>query len=118
MAMKTPNPRQHSEVATNAAGIDWPSVLAEHERWLRTVVCARLGEPQAIDEVMQEVSLAAIRQRAPISDPAKVGAWLYRLAVRHSLLHRRKQGRKRKLIDRYAGTLFGQWNPTIGQPIR
>ena len=28
--------------------------------------------------------------------------WLYRLAVTCSLLHRRKQGRGRKLIDRYA----------------
>ena len=28
--------------------------------------------------------------------------WLYRLAVTYSLLYRRKQGRVRKLIDRYA----------------
>jgi hypothetical protein len=42
--------------------IDWPSVLARHDRWLRTVVGARLGEPQAVDEVMQEVSLAAVAQ--------------------------------------------------------
>ena len=40
-----------------------------------------LGEPQAVDEVMQEVSLAAVRQKAPINDPSKVAAWLYRLAV-------------------------------------
>jgi RNA polymerase sigma-70 factor (ECF subfamily) len=31
-----------------------------------------------------------------------VAPWLYRLAVRQSLLYRRKQGRRRKLIDRYA----------------
>ena len=29
-------------------------MLAEHDRWLRTVVFARVGEPQAVDEVMQE----------------------------------------------------------------
>jgi RNA polymerase sigma-70 factor (ECF subfamily) len=75
--------------------------LVEHERWLRTVVCARVGEPQAIDEVMQEMSLAAVRQHAPLDDAAKVAPWLYRLAVRYSLLYRRKQGRRRKLIDRY-----------------
>jgi RNA polymerase sigma-70 factor (ECF subfamily) len=61
-----------------------------------------VGEPQAIDEVMQEVSLAAVRQHAPLGDTAKVGPWLYRLAVRYSLLYRRKQGRRRKLVDRYA----------------
>ena len=100
--MTMPNPHPEPEAGAGAVQIDWPSVLAEHERWLRAVVYARVGEPQAIDEVMQEVSLAAVRQHAPLADPAKVAPWLYRLAVRQSLLYRRKQGRGRKLIDRYA----------------
>ena len=50
---------------------------------------------------MQEVSLAAVRQQAPINDVEKVTPWLYRLAVMQSLLYRRKQGRRRKLIDRF-----------------
>ncbi len=102
MAMTTPDPRRQPQAGVDTASIDWPHVLAEHERWLRTVVCARVGEPQAIDEVMQEVSLAAVKQHAPLGDVAKVAPWLYRLAVRYSLLYRRKQGRRRKLIDRYA----------------
>jgi RNA polymerase sigma factor (sigma-70 family) len=85
-----------------AAAIDWPSVLAEHGRWIRTVIAARLGEPQAVDDVMQEVALAAVRQQSPLNDPAKVAPWLYQLAVRQTLLYRRKQGRRRKLVDRYA----------------
>ncbi|QDV37367.1 RNA polymerase sigma factor [Tautonia plasticadhaerens] len=88
--------------ASRDGSIDWSAVLAEHGRWLRTVIRARLGEPQGVDEVMQEVSLAAVAQQAPIVDPARVGGWLYRLAVRHALLHRRSQGRRRKLVDRYA----------------
>ena len=93
---------------TNPAGgagplpaIDWSVVLAEHERWLRTVVLARLGEPQAVDEVMQEVSLAAVRGQAPPNDPNKVAPWLYGLAVRQALLYRRKQGRRRKMVQRF-----------------
>jgi len=82
--------------------IDWQAALAEHNQWLRTVVYARVGEPEAVDEVMQEVSLAAVEQRSPLSDPTKVAPWLYRLAVTQSLLYRRKQGRRRKLTDRYA----------------
>jgi len=82
--------------------IDWQAVLARHGQWLRTVVYARVGEPQAVDEVMQEVSLAAVRQRSPIADPGKIAPWLYRLAVTQSLLYRRKQGRRRKLTERYA----------------
>src|SRR5438132_7716422 len=64
--------------------IDWAATLAAHDRWLRTVVLARLGERQAVDEVMQEVALAAIAQRAPLHDLGRVGAWLYRLAVRQA----------------------------------
>ncbi len=83
------------------AAIDWSAALATHERWLRTVVLSRLGEPQAVDEVMQEVSLAAVAQRAPLQDATKVAPWLYRLAVTQSLLYRRKRGRQKKLADRY-----------------
>jgi RNA polymerase sigma-70 factor (ECF subfamily) len=85
-----------------ALKIDWQAVLAQHDRWLRTVVYCRLGEPQAVDDVMQEVSLAAVRQQAPLEDPAKVAPWLYRLAVTQCLLYRRKRGRQRKLVEGYA----------------
>jgi RNA polymerase sigma factor (sigma-70 family) len=106
MAMMQPDtsrkPEVSSGVAATADVIDWPRALAEHDRWLRTVIFARLGEPQGVDEVMQEVSMAAIRQKAPLNDVNKVSAWLYRLAVTQSLLHRRKLGRQRKLVDRFA----------------
>ncbi|HEX3724609.1 MAG TPA: RNA polymerase sigma factor [Pirellulales bacterium] len=82
--------------------LDWQAVLEHHDRWLRTVVVARVGERGAVDEVMQEVALAAIRQRAPVIDPAKIAPWLYRVALTQSLLYRRKQGRRRKLAASYA----------------
>ena len=82
--------------------IDWPSVLATNDRWLRTVVGARVGEPQAVDEVMQEVSLAVVRGQAPPRDINRISPWLYQLAVRQSLLYRRKAGRRRKLVGQYA----------------
>ena len=88
--------------------IDWNAALAQHDRWLRTVVLARVGEPQAVDEVVQEVALAAVRQSAPLADPGKVAPWLYRLAVRHALLYRRKCGRRRRLTDRYTEQVRGQ----------
>ncbi len=81
--------------------IDWASTLLGHERWLRTVVAARLGERQAVDEVLQEVSLAAIGTKAVI-DPERVSGWLYRLAIRKTLLYRRGRGRHHKLVGRYA----------------
>jgi RNA polymerase sigma-70 factor (ECF subfamily) len=88
--------------AMPAEAIDWQATLAKHERWLRTVIAARLGQPSAVEDVMQEVALAAVRQHAPINDPTKVAPWLYRLAVMNTLMYRRKMGRRRKLTARYA----------------
>jgi RNA polymerase sigma-70 factor (ECF subfamily) len=85
---------------TAAPSIDWHAALTLHDRWLRTVVLARLHEAQAVDDVMQEVALAAVRQAAPLADVAKLAPWLYQLAVRQSLLYRRKCGRRRKLLGR------------------
>ncbi len=82
--------------------LDWPAILAAHERWLRRVVATRVQERQAVDEVMQEVALAAVAQRSPLLNPGRLVGWLYRLAVRQALLYRRKVGRQRALVGRYA----------------
>lgn len=95
-------PTGASQDAAQRPKIDWQAALAEHAQWLRTVIYARVREPEAVDDIMQEVSLAAVEQKAPISDPNKIAPWLYRLAVTQSLLYRRKLGRRRKLKDRYA----------------
>ena len=100
--MTQPDPTGRAVRSAQPSKVDWQAALAEHDRWLRTVVLARLGEPQAVDEVIQEVALAAVRQKAPLEDPQKVAPWLYRLAVTQSLLYRRKRGRQRKLTDAYA----------------
>lgn len=82
--------------------LDLTMVLRQHDRWLRTVVYARVGEWEAVDDVMQEVALAAIRHWAILPESGRMGPWLYRVAVRQSLLYRRKAGRRRKLADGYA----------------
>lgn len=102
------NRRHDSDADSGRFGqspIDWQAALKAHDRWLRTVVYTRLREPEAVDEVMQEVALAAVRQAAPLADPSKVAPWLYRLAVRQALLYRRKCGRRRRLTARYADRL-------------
>jgi RNA polymerase sigma-70 factor, ECF subfamily len=88
--------------ATGSLIVDWPAILAAHEGWLRRVVTTRVRERQAVDEVMQEVALAAVQQRSPLLNPGRLMGWLYRLAVRQALLYRRKAGRHRALIGRYA----------------
>lgn len=83
----------------DAAGRDWSARLAEHARWLRTVITARSGDANAVDEIYQEIALAAVRQNPDVAD-VRIASWLYRLAVRQSLLYRRRLGRQRKLRQR------------------
>ena len=81
----------------------WVEALQRHTGWLRRVVSTRVGEPQAVDEVMQEVSLAvALSPDARAAGHLNPAAWLYRVAVRQALLYRRKSGRRRKLLDAFA----------------
>jgi RNA polymerase sigma-70 factor (ECF subfamily) len=101
MSEPSRSPTTEPEMAS-AGALDWGATLALHDRWLRRVVSSRLGEPQAVDEVMQDVALAAVAQRSPLHNPARVAVWLYRLAVRHVLIYRRKSGRHRGLVARYA----------------
>lgn len=85
-------------VETNGhAVIDWDGALRAHEAWLRKVVRGRLGQADLVDDVMQNVALAALRGEQRPRDPAKVAPWLYRVAVKQCLMQRRSLGRRRKL---------------------
>jgi RNA polymerase sigma-70 factor (ECF subfamily) len=85
----------------DANQVDWPALLAQHGRWLRTVVLARVGEAAAADDVLQEVAAAAIEKGHQLRSASSAAPWLYRLAVMAALQYRRRQGRRRKLLDRY-----------------
>jgi len=87
---------------SNGRAIDWEAELAAHRGWLRTVIYARLGEPAAVDDVFQNVALAAVGTQAGVSCRERIPAWLYRIAVRQALLHRRRMGRERRRLHRYA----------------
>src|SRR3954467_11528033 len=97
-------PRDESTVTrsqTGAGPIDWPAELERHGRWLRTVALARVGDAAAADDVMQEVAKAAVEKGHQLRDRRSVAAWLYRLTVVGALQYRRRQGRRRKLLERY-----------------
>ncbi len=97
--------RDDSSVRRNeptANSIDWPAELDRHGRWLRTVALARVGEAAAADDVLQDVSMTALEKGHQLRDPTRIAGWLYRLVVVAALQHRRRQGRRKKLLDRYA----------------
>lgn len=72
------------------------ALTTTHRRWLRTALFARLQDADAVDEVMQELAVVVLRASAPVRDEARIGPWLYRVAVRQALLYRRSRGRSRK----------------------
>ena len=84
---------------SSSALFDPLEALPEHEAWLRTTLLARLGNRDEVEEVMQEVAVAAANQSAKEQPVEQVGPWLYRVAIRQMLLFRRKAGRRRKLVD-------------------
>lgn len=99
-------PRIDASGSDAAGAIDWEGALREHASWLRRVIYARVG-PGAVDDVWQELALAAVKQQAPLERREAIGPWLYRLAVRQALLYRRKLGRGRKLVNRFAANGVG-----------
>ena len=115
--MANDEPTQSNGLSADLPPIDWSAALAEHDRWLRTVAFSRLADRDAVDDVMQEVALAAVRQSAPLLDRSKVAPWLYRLVVRNVLLYRRKMGRRRKLADRFERHRLSDPTPAPPDPL-
>ncbi len=87
---------------TDCADIDWSAALIENEGWLRSVLAARLGERDAVDEVFQEVAVAAVSTKNPPTVVDRVAPWLYKVAVRRALMYRRSRGRQRRAMRSYA----------------
>jgi RNA polymerase sigma-70 factor (ECF subfamily) len=82
--------------------IDWAGELAAREVLLRRIILARTGAASAVDDVFQQVALAAVAQRAPLADPSKAAAWLHRLAVVHAARWCRQQSRSRRALAEWA----------------
>jgi RNA polymerase sigma-70 factor (ECF subfamily) len=97
--------------------VDWAAALAERRRWLRTVLLARLSDRQAVDEVLQEVALAAVRRGPQQLSEDGVSAWLYRVAVRQALLERRRTARADRRVVQYARRTEASYR-SAGDPLR
>jgi len=86
--------------ATNVC--DPLEAFPQHQAWLRTALLARLGCAHEVEEVMQEVAIAAATQSAKREPVERVAPWLYRVALRQVMLFRRKAGRRKRLIENAA----------------
>ncbi|MDZ4847668.1 MAG: sigma-70 family RNA polymerase sigma factor [Pirellulaceae bacterium] len=82
-----------------AAALNWTELLVEHRGWLGTVIRSRLRDASAVDDLLQEVAIAVLKQPNRPDKAEKVAPWLYRIAVRKVINYHRHVGRRRKLIE-------------------
>jgi len=91
----------------------WTQLMTDHRGWLGAVIFARVRDRDAVEEVLQETALAAVAGTHCV-DSEKMSRWLYRVAIRQSILYRRKQCRNTKKTEGYkAQTLVNQ--TTVGR---
>lgn len=93
-----------SAAATTELKMTPQAIFLQNESWLRTVVRSRIPEQDGVEDVMQNIALALVRQREALGDVGKLGAWLYQIAVRQILMYRRTTGRRRNFRKRLAET--------------
>jgi Sigma-70 region 2 len=81
-AVRSPEPPAESPDSITVAGrarVEAPGLAGERARLVR--LCARLtGDPDAAEDLAQEVLLAAHAQAASLRDPARRGPWLAGIA--------------------------------------
>lgn len=107
----------HGAPSDDVDGADRREIFAQHQRWLRTVVFARTGSSDAVDEIVQEIALAFFSSDSRPSKLDGIAPWLYRVAVRQALLYRRRLGRQRRLQQRYAEEVPPQEQDSRGNPL-
>jgi RNA polymerase sigma-70 factor (ECF subfamily) len=81
---------------------DFSLAFQQHERWLRTVLYARIQDRSAVEDLLQEVWIKLFKHRASLDVPDGLAPWLYRVALREVLMHRRKLGRRKERWRQHA----------------
>jgi RNA polymerase sigma-70 factor (ECF subfamily) len=103
--VKTVMPDSISRVPANPINseqaIDWITTLRQHDSQLRQTVTAQLigGHEDAVDDIMQEVAIAATTSKSPPELEEKILPWLRQIA-RHKIQdHWRKFHRHKRLSE-------------------
>jgi len=91
-----------NRTAVRATPIDWAAEFQRNQGWLRKILSCRIRDPAAVDDCLQEIAVAIVRQDNKPHDPEKIPAWLYQVAVRKAITFHRSNGRKSRLMDELA----------------
>jgi len=89
----------NNTTAPHAPHEDFLRLFMRHEAELRAFVRACLPCAADVDEVMQEVSVAAWRKFSTLTDPSMFARWTCVIARYEILMFRRRHARNRLILD-------------------
>ena len=85
-----------------APAIDIDAIYLEHAPFITRVLVRLIGETAQVDDLVQETFLVAYRRRDTFDGRSVVRTWLYGIAARLAMRHRRGKGRFLRAIGLYA----------------
>ena len=85
-----------------APAIDIDALYADHAAFLTRVLVRLVGDGAHVDDLLQETFLVAYRKRATFDGRSTARTWLYAIAARLAMRHRRGAGRFLRAIGLYA----------------
>ncbi len=71
--------------------------VRRHDRWVRNVVYATIGDPGSVDDIVQRVWATVWQQIGTLVDPLRWRGWLYRMAKNAAIDVGMKHARERKV---------------------
>ncbi len=83
----------------------WREVFAESERGLRRFLAGRLPQSADVEDCLQAVSVAMLKNETPIPAQAR-RAWLYRVAANEAAKWWRKKSTTDRVMERHADTMY------------
>ncbi len=102
--MSDPNSSTQAAPADHhsSTAIDWMEMLRRHDQQLRQTVAARLsgGHEHQLDDIMQELAIAATNSTCPPESEEKALPWLRQIARHKVQDHWRKVQRQQRLNTR------------------
>ncbi|MBN2562162.1 MAG: RNA polymerase sigma factor [Phycisphaerae bacterium] len=89
--------------------------VRRHDRWVRNVVYATVGNSSAVDDIVQHVWTKVWQQIGTLVDPARWRSWLYKMARNAAVdagLKAARQRRRRVAFEEAGNGLGGSVDPT------
>jgi RNA polymerase sigma-70 factor (ECF subfamily) len=91
-------PEERADMALSGAG-GIEVLYAAHAAAIHRFLCDLLGDTAAAADATQETFVRALRRLHTLEDPGRPAPWLFGIARRVSLEHRRARRRRRRVLD-------------------